>query len=63
MSPMVTRPASLVTKTVNTEIRKGMPMPGNNGPCCSVKADGRNGGISGIPDQVLRPTRTIYPNG
>ncbi len=63
MSPSVTRPTTIVTKTVSTDLRKGMPMPGNDGPNCQVKASGNNGGISGIPDNVTRPTRTIYESG
>lgn len=62
MSPKITRPASIVTKTVNNNIRKGMIMPGNSGPtCCNLPNSEKLG--NGIRrDVFLQSSRTVFPD-
>jgi hypothetical protein len=62
MSPSVTRPGIVVTKTVSTPPRVSAPMKGNDGPNCSTVAQSGDR-ITGIEDKVLRPVRTVYENG
>lgn len=62
MNPAVTRPASIVTKTVSNNIRQGMVMPGNAGPqCCNLPTSEKLGnGVS--RDVYLQSSRTVFPD-
>ena len=63
MSPSVTRPASIVTKTVNGNLRKGMSMPGNDGPCCCKVPSGEKVGNGVKKDVFLQSSRTVFAEG
>ena len=62
MSTAITRPVSLVTKTVSTPPRTSTVPRSNYGPIMDA-TQGPDGKILGCEDKIISPTRVVYENG
>ena len=61
MSPEVTRPVNIITKTVDQPKRQGAFMPSNLGPNPYVPSSPAESPLGdGVVDRIIAPTRTTY---